>query len=178
MERLKDARTIAAKRGVRSAAVTTDRRLIIAAIALLEIVTDSHNTKFTLRSTMKRKSKILMGSAIVFAALLVALFLARKQFVGGPGSPTVEGSRAVTDGGIKIPGWNGRVDAAEERAGMTLDAVRLVGERQALHLLEDRSDGVRGLHSQSDIQRAKIYESQLSPASLRSVYRRERHGYS
>jgi AcrR family transcriptional regulator len=36
MERLKDARTIAAKRGVRSAAVTMDRRLIIAAIALLD----------------------------------------------------------------------------------------------------------------------------------------------
>jgi hypothetical protein len=51
---------------------------------------------------MKRKSKILIGSAIVFVALLVALFLARKQLVGGPGSPTVEGSRAVTDGGIKI----------------------------------------------------------------------------
>jgi hypothetical protein len=56
---------------------------------------------------MKRKSKILVASAIVFLALLVALFLARKQFVGGPGSPTVEGSHAVTDGGIKIPGWNG-----------------------------------------------------------------------
>ena len=50
---------------------------------------------------MKRKSKILIGSAIVIVALLVALFLARKQFVGGPGSPTVEGSRAVTDGGLK-----------------------------------------------------------------------------
>ena len=36
MERLKDARTIAAKRGVRSAAVTTDRRLITAAIVLLD----------------------------------------------------------------------------------------------------------------------------------------------
>src|SRR5713226_5026693 len=83
---------------------------------------------------MKRKSKILIGLAIVFVALLVALFLARKQFVGGPGSPTIEGSRAVTDGGIKIPGWNGRVDAAEERAGMTLDAARLVGEGQSLHV--------------------------------------------
>jgi len=133
---------------------------------------------------MKRKSKILIGLAIVFVALLVALFLARKQFVGGPGSPTVEGSRAVTDGGIKIPSWNGRVDAAEERAGMTLDAARLVGEGQALHVTTGpatsywKTDGVRGLHSQSDIQRAKIHESQLSPASLRSVYRRERHGYS
>jgi len=73
---------------------------------------------------MKRKSKILIGSAIVFVALLIALFLARKQFVGGPGSPT-EGSRAVKDGGIKIPGWNGRVDPAEEKAGMTLDVARL-----------------------------------------------------
>ena len=36
MERLKDARTIAAKRRVRSAAVTKDRRLIIAATALLD----------------------------------------------------------------------------------------------------------------------------------------------
>src|ERR1700722_3635266 len=83
---------------------------------------------------MKRKSKILIGLAIVFVALLVALFLARNQFVGGPGSPTVEGSRAVTDGGIKIPGWNGRVDSAEERAGMTLNAARLVGAGQALHV--------------------------------------------
>ena len=83
---------------------------------------------------MKRKSKILIGLAIVFVALLVALFLARKQFVGGPGSPTVEGSREVTDGGIKIPGWNGRVDAAEEKAGMTLDAARLIEEEQALHV--------------------------------------------
>ena len=83
---------------------------------------------------MKRKSKILTGSAIVFVALLIALFLARKQFVGGPGSPTVEASRAVTDGGIKIPGWNGRVDAAEEKAGMTLDAALLVEEGQTLHV--------------------------------------------
>ena len=36
MERLKDSRTIAAKRGVRTAAVTTDRKLIIATIALLD----------------------------------------------------------------------------------------------------------------------------------------------
>ena len=67
---------------------------------------------------MKRKSKNLIGSAIVFVTLLASLFLARKQFVGGPGSPTVEGSRAVTYGGIKIPGWNGRVDAAGEKAAI------------------------------------------------------------
>jgi hypothetical protein len=80
-------------------------------------VTNSHNTKFTLRSRNEEEIQVLIGSAIVFVALLVALFLARKQFVGGPGSPTVQGSRAVTDGGIKIPSWNGRVDAAEASAG-------------------------------------------------------------
>ncbi|HUZ93952.1 MAG TPA: hypothetical protein VMU57_03490 [Edaphobacter sp.] len=83
---------------------------------------------------MNRKSKIIIGFAVFFAALLIVLFFARKQFVGGPGSPTVEGSRAVIDGGIKIPGWNGRVDGAEERAGMTLDAARLAQEGDALHV--------------------------------------------
>ena len=82
---------------------------------------------------MKRKSRVLIGSAIVLVALLVALFLAIMRFGGGPGSLTIEGSRAVTDGGIKIPGWNGRVDAAEEKASMTLDDARLVEEGQALH---------------------------------------------
>jgi hypothetical protein len=56
------------------------------------------------------------------------------QFVGTPGSPTIDGSRAVTDGGIKVPGWNGRIDAAEEKAGMTLDAARLVEEGTTLHV--------------------------------------------
>ena len=82
---------------------------------------------------MKRKSRVLIGSAVVLVALLVALFLAIIRFGGGPGSLTIEGSRAVTDGGIKIPSWNGRVDAAEEKASMTLDDARLVEEGQALH---------------------------------------------
>ncbi len=38
MERLKDAGTIAAKRRIRSAAMTKDRRLIVAATALLDSV--------------------------------------------------------------------------------------------------------------------------------------------
>ena len=83
---------------------------------------------------MKRKSKILIGFSIVFAVLLIALFLVRKQFVGGAGSPTVEGSRAVTDGGVKTPGWEGKVDAAEEKAGMTISDARLVQEGNALHI--------------------------------------------
>ena len=83
---------------------------------------------------MKRRSKVLVGVGLPLAALLVALFVERKQFVGYAGSPTVEGSRAVTDGGIKIVGWNGRVDPAEAAAGMTLDDARLAGEGRNLHV--------------------------------------------
>ena len=32
----------------------------------------------------------------------------RGPFIGGPGSPTADGSRAVTDGGIKVAGWTGK----------------------------------------------------------------------
>ena len=80
---------------------------------------------------MKTRYKIIIGCV---AVLLIALFLARKRFVGGAGSPTVEGSRAVTDGGVKVPGWNGKVDASEEKAGMTLNDARLIQEGDALHV--------------------------------------------
>jgi hypothetical protein len=80
---------------------------------------------------MKTRYKIIIGCV---AVLFIALFLLRKQFVGGAGSPTVEGSRAVTDGGVKVPGWNGKVDAAEEKAGMTLNDARLIQEGDALHV--------------------------------------------
>ena len=43
----------------------------------------------------------------------------RVPMIGGPGSPTADGSRAVSDGGIKVPGYTGKVDAAEEKAGMS-----------------------------------------------------------
>jgi len=79
---------------------------------------------------MKTKS-IIIGSALV--ALLTVLFMAKSRFVGGPGSPTADGSHAVTNGGIKVSGWVGRVDAAEEKAGMTIDSAKLTQEGDALH---------------------------------------------
>jgi hypothetical protein len=80
------------------------------------------------------KSKIIIRSSVVCVVLLIALFLARKQFVGGAGSPTVEGSRAVTDGGVKIPGWEGKIDAAEQKAGMTIRDAKIVQEGNSLHI--------------------------------------------
>jgi hypothetical protein len=81
---------------------------------------------------MKRKS-IMIGSALVLVALIIAFFIAKSRFVGGPGSPTADGSRAVTDGGIKVSGWVGTVDAGEEKAGMTIDSAKLTQEGDALH---------------------------------------------
>ena len=55
--------------------------------------------------------------------------------VGGAGSPTADGSRAVADGGIKASGWAGMVDAAEEKAGMTINDAKLAQEGNSLHLI-------------------------------------------
>jgi hypothetical protein len=83
---------------------------------------------------MTRKSKIIIGSAFVCGALLIAFYFARTRIVGLPGSRTADGSRAVTDGGVKIPGWNGKIDLAEEKAGMTINDARLAQEGDALHV--------------------------------------------
>src|SRR6185312_11948733 len=57
----------------------------------------------------------------------------RGPFIGGPGSPTTDGSRAVTDGGIKVAGWMGQVDASEEKAGMSINDAKLAQEGAAIH---------------------------------------------
>lgn len=43
-------------------------------------------------------------------------------------------SRAVTDGGISVPGWMGRIDAKEATAGMTLNNARLAARGTGLHV--------------------------------------------
>ncbi|HEX7140183.1 MAG TPA: hypothetical protein VF219_20195, partial [Vicinamibacterales bacterium] len=85
---------------------------------------------------MKTGSKrLLYGSALVVVGLLVVVAVARARgfFNGLPGSPAADGSRAVTDGGTKVAEWTGRVDAAEEKAGMTIKDAQLVQEGPALH---------------------------------------------
>jgi hypothetical protein len=58
----------------------------------------------------------------------------RGPMIGGPGSPTADGSHAVTDGGIKAAGWSGRVDANEEKAGMTINDAKLEQSGSTLHV--------------------------------------------
>jgi hypothetical protein len=48
-------------------------------------------------------------------------------------APT-ETSRAVAGGGISAPGWTGKIDASEEKAGQTLNNAKLAKEGDALHV--------------------------------------------
>ncbi len=82
---------------------------------------------------MKKIILIILGSLFAVVALLVILFYVRGPFVGFAGSTTADGSRAVTDGGVKVAGWNGDIDAAEEKAGMSIKDAKLSQEGESLH---------------------------------------------
>jgi hypothetical protein len=83
---------------------------------------------------MKKKIiLVVIGSLFAIVALLAALFYLKGPFVGFPGSRTADGSLAVSDGDVKIAGWNGEVDAAEERAGMSIRDAKLSQEGDFLH---------------------------------------------
>jgi hypothetical protein len=58
----------------------------------------------------------------------------RGRMIGGPGSPTADGSRAVTDGGIKASGWSGKVDANEEKAGMSISDAKFEENGGTIHV--------------------------------------------
>ena len=45
-----------------------------------------------------------------------------------------ETSRSVKGGGITVPGWTGKIDANEERAGQALQNAKLAQEGNALHI--------------------------------------------
>jgi hypothetical protein len=45
-----------------------------------------------------------------------------------------ETARAVAGGGITVPGWTGKIDANEEKAGQTLNNAKLAKEGDALHV--------------------------------------------
>ncbi len=94
--------------------------------------------------------RCLYGFALAVAALLIAMPAGvkaqqppaqgqaapgRGPRVGGPGSPAADGSRAVTDGGIKIAGWEGKVDPNEEKAGMTIKDAMLAKEGDGMHVV-------------------------------------------
>lgn len=58
------------------------------------------------------------GSVLAVAAIML---VPRANFAQG----AQETSRAVAGGGISVPGWMGKIDAREERSGMTLANAKL-----------------------------------------------------
>ena len=45
-----------------------------------------------------------------------------------------DAARAVADGGISVPGWTGKVDPNEEKAGQTLKNAKLAGDAKTLQV--------------------------------------------
>ena len=82
---------------------------------------------------IKKIILIVLGSLLAVAAVLAGLFYIRGPFVGFAGSSTSEGSRAVSDGGVKVAGWNGDVDVSEEKAGMSIRDAKLSQDGDSLH---------------------------------------------
>jgi hypothetical protein len=48
------------------------------------------------------------------------------------GQAPTEVSRTVAGGGISVPGWTGKIDASEEKAGQTLNGAKLAKEGDSL----------------------------------------------
>lgn len=65
-----------------------------------------------------------------------ALALAAVMLVPGTNAQAQAGetSKSVAGGGISVPGWQGKVDANEEKAGMTVANAKLAKEGDALHV--------------------------------------------
>lgn len=82
---------------------------------------------------IKKIILIVLGSLFAVVALIAILSYIRGPFVGFPGSGTADGSHAVSDGGVQIAGWNGDVDTAEEKAGMSIRDAKLSKEGDSLH---------------------------------------------
>ena len=81
--------------------------------------------------------RLVYGSALV--AVAVGMLIA--PVVGAQGQGRAQGAQAqgesarvVADGGISVPGWTGKIDANEEKAGQVLNNAKLAQEGNVLHV--------------------------------------------
>jgi hypothetical protein len=68
--------------------------------------------------------RIAHGSAL---AITIAMLIPT-------GAQGQDAAKAVAGGGISVPGWTGKIDAGEEKAGQTLNNAKLAKEGDALHV--------------------------------------------
>jgi hypothetical protein len=63
-------------------------------------------------------------------AIAVAMLIPLAHSAQGQG----DGARAITGGGVSVPGWTGKIDVAEEKDGATLKSGKLAGTPAALQV--------------------------------------------
>jgi hypothetical protein len=75
---------------------------------------------------------------ISLAAVAIALSVSvvvNGQTAPAPQTPAPQqGSVVIKDGGIFVPGWTGKIDASEEKAGQVLNNAKLTEEGGVLHV--------------------------------------------
>jgi hypothetical protein len=71
--------------------------------------------------------RLVNGSSLAALCVLVAPVLL-------PAQDQSETSRTVQGGGITVPGWTGKIDANEERAGQALQNAKFSQEGNVLHI--------------------------------------------
>jgi hypothetical protein len=69
--------------------------------------------------------RLVYGSAIAIAFALCTSSFVGAQAPAGQKPAAEDGSLAVKDGGIFAKGWQGKIDAQEEKAGLVLNNARL-----------------------------------------------------
>lgn len=69
----------------------------------------------------------------IHTSAIVATVVALTPIIGGAQGQT-ESARAVTGGGISVPGWAGKIDANEEKQGQVLNNSKLAREGDVLHV--------------------------------------------
>lgn len=68
--------------------------------------------------------RLAYGSAVVIAVAMLAPGVTGAQ----------ETARAVAGGGISVPGWTGKIDASEEKAGQALNNAKLAKEGDGMRV--------------------------------------------
>lgn len=83
---------------------------------------------------MRHMKHSFIAAALALIASLLLSTQGRAAAPPGPPSAQEGTSKAVAGGGISAPGWSGKVDANEEKAGLTLASARFAAEGQNLHV--------------------------------------------
>jgi len=82
-----------------------------------------------------RRQQYIIANAMRLAfdfSVAFAIFVLISPTIGA--QDQTERSRVVQGGGIAVPGWTGKIDAGEERAGQALNNAKLTGDANALHV--------------------------------------------